>query len=354
MPQLWVTPEDLGDSSGSAFAYEACQTATYILWALSGRKYNGVQTVTERYECPCRQYLGASTGSITADIVRGNIVNRYYSGGDCGCMNDHSRVRLRGRPVQSVSEVISMGSALTQADYRVVNKSVLEGTSSVSFDPCDVQVTYTFGARPPAAGSRAARYLADQLVKSWSGDECELPDRVTSISRQGVSYTILDNQDFLADMRTGVYAVDLFIKATNPDNARKPSRVFSPDLPRARQTTTAYAGTATPELGPDDVTIVPGTATLWEITLNTSQADMLDGITWQPLIQVSSWNGAVLYEVGAGRVSIVDENMTVSLTAADTGSANISGPGQWDLYAQNVSDTSTVIHLRTGNVYFNQ
>lgn len=353
MPHLWVTPEDLGDNSGSPYAYEACQTATYILWALSGRKYNGVQTVTERYECPCRQYYGASAATFMPDLVQGEIINRRI-GADCGCTGDHSRVRLRGRPVQSVSEVISMGNTLTEADYRVVNKSVLEGISSASFDPCDVIVTYTFGARPPAAGSRAARYLADQLVKSWSGDECELPDRVTSVSRQGVSYTILDNQDFLADMRTGVYAVDLFIKATNPDNARKPARVFSPDLPRARQTTSAYVGAATPALGPDDVTITPGTATTWVITLSDSQADMLDGIAWQPLVQVSTWNGAVLYEVGAGRVSITGNEMTISLTAVDTGSANISGPGQWDLYAQSMSDNSTVIHLINGNVYFTQ
>ncbi len=354
MPHLWVTPEDLGDNSGSPFAYEACQTATYILWALSGRKYNGAQTVTEHYECPCRQLYGVSSSTVLPDIVNGNIVNRRFSGADCGCLGDHSRVRLRGRPVQSVSEVISAGSVLTQADYRIVNKSVLEGVSSTSFDPCDVTITYTFGARPPAAGSRAARYLADQLVKSWSGDECELPDRVTSVSRQGVSYTILDNQDFLADMRTGVYAVDLFIKATNPDNARKPSRVFSPDLPRAKQVTTAYVGMATPELGPDDLTITPGMAATWVVDLNAAQGDMLDGVTWQPLIQVSSWNGAVLYEVGAGRVSIVNDVMTVSLTTGDTSLVNISGPGQWDLYAQSVTDSSTVIHLRTGNLYFQQ
>jgi hypothetical protein len=352
VPHLWVTPEDLGNNSGSPYAQEACQTATYVLWALSGRKYNGVQTVTERYECPCRQYYGVGTSTIMADIAHGNIVNRYYSGNDCGCSNDHSRVRLRGRPVQSVSEVVSMGNVLAQADYRIVNKSVLEGTSAASFDPCDVQVTYTFGARPPAAGSRAARYLADQLVKSWSGEECELPDRVTSVSRQGVSYTILDNQDFLADMRTGVYAVDLFIKATNPDNARKPSRVFSPDVPRGRQVTTAYVGAPTPQIGFDDIVITPGVAATWDITLSNTQENMLDGIAWKPLIQVSSWNGAVLYEVTAGRTAIVGSTLTVSLTDDDTSLTNISGPGQWDLYAQSVGDSHTIIHLRTGNMYF--
>jgi hypothetical protein len=79
---------------------------------------------------------------------------------------------------------------------------------------------------------------------------------------------------------------------------------------------------------------------------------MLDGIAWKPLIQVSSWNGAVLYEVTAGRTAIVGSTLTVSLTDDDTSLTNISGPGQWDLYAQSVGDSHTIIHLRTGNMYF--
>jgi hypothetical protein len=50
-----------------------------------------------------------------------------------------------------------------------------------------------------------------------------------------VTYTVLDSQDFIDDLRTGVYAVDLFLKTANPDKARARSRVFSPDTPRARR-----------------------------------------------------------------------------------------------------------------------
>jgi hypothetical protein len=45
----------------------------------------------------------------------------------------------------------------------------------------------------------------------------------------------LDNQDFLDDLKTGVYAVDLFLRSVNPDKARVKSKVFSVDIPRGRR-----------------------------------------------------------------------------------------------------------------------
>jgi hypothetical protein len=38
-------------------------------------------------------------------------------------------------------------------------------------------------------------------------------------------------------MRTGLYAIDLFLKTVNPDKARAKARVFSTDTPRARRNT---------------------------------------------------------------------------------------------------------------------
>jgi hypothetical protein len=82
--------------------------------------------------------------------------------------------------------------------------------------------------------------LATELVKLYEDDDtCALPQRVTSIARQGVSYTVLDNQDFIDELKTGLYAIDLFLKTANPDKARARARVFSPDQPRARRITGA-------------------------------------------------------------------------------------------------------------------
>ena len=47
---LWVTVRDLGPQfETSDYAPEAVKAASYLMWALSGRKYTGVTTVTERY-----------------------------------------------------------------------------------------------------------------------------------------------------------------------------------------------------------------------------------------------------------------------------------------------------------------
>jgi len=48
MSNLWITPEELGDYGNYEFSYEAAKAASNLLWAMSGRKYSGVATVTER------------------------------------------------------------------------------------------------------------------------------------------------------------------------------------------------------------------------------------------------------------------------------------------------------------------
>jgi hypothetical protein len=124
---------------------------------------------------------------------------------------------------------------LDPADYAVYDYSYIAAPSRCWRACDDVTVSYKFGTRPPALGRIAARALADQYILAMSGsDECALPARVTQVSRQGMSWTLLDPQDFLDKGRTGIYQVDLFLTAVNPDGARLRPRVFSPDLHRAR------------------------------------------------------------------------------------------------------------------------
>jgi hypothetical protein len=107
-------------------------------------------------------------------------------------------------------------------------------------------VTYRFGTRPPALGRLAAKALADQYLLAYTGsDECMLPQRVTQVTRQGMSWTLLDPQDFLNKGRTGLYQVDLFLITVNPDGAKLRSRVFSPDLHRGKTVRTDVAPTQT-------------------------------------------------------------------------------------------------------------
>lgn len=102
----------------------------------------------------------------------------------------------------------------------------------------DITVDYTYGSAPPIDIQRAINQLAQQFafaeVCDW--ENCKLPERVTSVSREGISYTLIDPQDFLDQGRTGLYFVDLVINAYVPTKAR--SRVMSPELPPPRRIST--------------------------------------------------------------------------------------------------------------------
>jgi hypothetical protein len=353
MPSLWVTTDELENDGSSPYAYEAAKTASFILWALSGRKYSGMRTLTEHYECPCFEpaiYPAAAWGQgslfpATPYLVDGAVKNAV----GCGCEGTvggvHTRLRLRHRPVRSIQKVSKDGETVDPDSYQLINASMIQPAPGHSFDPCGADITYTYGIEPPTAGKRAARYLAQELAKGWAGDEdCALPDRVTSVSRQGVNYTFLDDQAFLDDMRTGIYSVDLFLKAVNPDNARKPARVFSPDLPRASHVT----GNRAQPVGPYDIAIQPGSAAQWTANLDDINAEVLAQDDWEPVGQISSWNGATMLEFEPSRFTVADGEITIALTGSETGT--ITGDGSFDLYASSTLDGYTIIHLLTSSV----
>lgn len=223
MAALWITEDDLSDPT-SPDAREAARAASMVLFALSGRKYGGINEITEIYEpAGCNHRQNAA----------------------CGCFGRRDRLRLRYFPVRSVESVVrdwesANSYTVPDTEYDIVDRTYLRPTRSATWSPRNnLMITYTYGTAVPEMGLRAARILGNELLKArCCPDECALPDRVTSVSRQGVTFAILDPQDFLKDGRTGLYEVDLFLKATNPDNARMRSRVFTPDTPRASRITT--------------------------------------------------------------------------------------------------------------------
>jgi hypothetical protein len=247
MSNLWVDIEELGVYAESDYAYEAVKTASHLLWAMSGRKFSGQTTVTERYVSAYDPYLrsggsrfnyypiliGGQVENIPVGSVSRNSHHDYQGDGT----SSYSRLRLRGRKVIRIHNLRDQNGNIIDSDtYYLADHSTIYGTPNAKWSPSNVEVTYTYGSPPPVSGKTAARILATELVKLYEGDDtCALPQRVTTVSRQGVSYTLLDSQDFIDELKTGLYPVDLFLRAVNPDKARARSRVFSPDVPRARR-----------------------------------------------------------------------------------------------------------------------
>ena len=361
---LWTNVEELGDYAGSTHSYEACKTASYMLWALSGRKFTGITTVTERYVCASNvRLLGASAQTYTPALVEGSVFNiplgdvdRFGAEFSMESNSARSRLRLRGRRVVDVHNVRTLrGDLVDPMSYRLVEHSTLEATYGKTFFPCNVEVTYTYGAPPPAAGRLAARTLALELVKLYENDQdCALPNRVTSVARQGVTYTVLDNQDFIDELRSGIYAVDLFLRATNPDRARARARVFSPDVPRARRVN------AKPFVLPQsmfDIAARPSQIGTRVIQLDdVSGQFLLSDNSWDLEVRVTNWAGTSTTALtGAATLDTVGQTVTVSVSYAEAKSTlGLHDPGTWDLYVSrptpNNPSVDEVINLVSGNL----
>lgn len=334
MSNLWITPEELGAYSETEFAYEAAKSASNILWALSGRKYSGTTTVTERYICAGRSFrFGPSHRNVQAALIEGEMYNYYAD--DIDFFEDmtsdgqtpSSRIRLRGRPVTKIHTVRNRIGTVVRPDlYYLVDHSTLQATEGTGWTPCNIEITYSYGAEPPTIGKVAARKLAMEFAKSLSGDPCDLPERVTSISRQGVSYTILDNQDFIDELKTGLYEVDLFLRSVNPDRARARARVFTPDVPRARRNTPKPLRYGASSL---DIAVPAGT----DLSGSTN-------------VSLSSING--LFLLGSGYSSkVVIRNYAESESLELENAVEITDPTPVAIDITNVSLTSNVATITT-------
>jgi hypothetical protein len=339
MSNLWVVPEELGDLADSEYAYEACKTASFLLWGMSGRKFDGTKTTTEVYH-------QSVTSMDHAQVLQSQ--NSAFTLFESFIRPPGSNtLRLKRRPVNEI-QLVRIGDdleVLDPSDYYLYDRSTIKFRNSISNEV--VEITYTYGTPPPTAGHMAARTLAMEFALLWSGsDECDLPTRVQSVSRDGISFTILDQQDFLADLRTGVYAVDLFLKTVNPDRALRKPKVFSPDVPRGRRIT------AKPLVLPasaGDIVIFhdPGLTTV-SIPLTDLGADFLHSQTgWSTEVVIYSYDQKKSMTLdGAVTVDSLHAHITIGYAdaAAVLGRAE---PGTWDLYATKNGATS---HITSGNL----
>lgn len=108
--------------------------------------------------------------------------------------------------------------------------------------PRTIAVTYTYGSPPPTEVRLAITAFAKELLLAYSGDdECRLPSRVTSITRQGVTMQMAPATSFLEEGFTGIPEVDQTIRNFNPSKAKRPARVYSPTSPPPRRTNSSQA-----------------------------------------------------------------------------------------------------------------
>lgn len=215
--------------------------ASQFLWAWTGRQFGCCQvTLSLCPTCPsgsgcCIPGFNSEPGYgfpwYPAHLADGTWIN--VSCDSCNaCACDRCIVPLP-YPTCSVDEVFIDGVILDPNSYSVYNFKELAYSSPVSGVNCETKcgdtVTLTYGRPVPEPVRLAAAAFACQLIRACVGAPCQLPQRLTSLSRQGVSMSFLDPMDFIDKGKTGIYLVDLAIKTYNPNMLMQRARVYSPD-----------------------------------------------------------------------------------------------------------------------------
>lgn len=202
--------------------------AVSVLWALSGRQF-GVCPVIER-PCPYTPRYdtwGWDPSGWTAVWDGANWRNVA-----CGCgprcsWRARSVVHLsahRGQPVHAVTEVVIGGVLLDPSEYRLEGALLYRvggdwPTQNLTVpldEPGSWSVTYTRGVPPPAGTATLVGLLAKEFLAACNGGKCRLPRRVRSVTRQGVTYDMVDPTDIYETGKTGIPEIDLWLSSVNP------------------------------------------------------------------------------------------------------------------------------------------
>lgn len=238
---------DTAGHSDATKAY-ALRNASYVLWAATGRRF-GLCTVTVR---PCQPVSAPlyvtfpAWVSWDADVPGGGIAGADALGppvaccsGACQC--SPSQISLPG-PVGSISNVSLSGVTLTPTAYRLVGNLLVRQDGEAWPRQQDLAapagsantfgITYTRGEAVPEVLLDAAGIYACELAKARTGGACFLPNKVQSVSRQGVDIQFVDTTDYLDKGLTGLPEVDQIITMINPYGLKARPRVLSLDLPK--------------------------------------------------------------------------------------------------------------------------
>jgi len=247
---------DEWDTYSTELQTAAAEYGALVVWAATGRRFG----LCERTIRPCGRTQTSlmmpsgywwSEGSWRPYIFNGawrNCAGCDTGFGCCTC-EPSCQVWLPG-PVYSLPATgVTVGNDIIPIDsWRVDDSTWLVRTDGDCWPECqdyDVnsgdglfQVTYFKGQPVPSVLLRAAGELACEWAKACTGAPCRLPQRVTSISRQGVSVSMTDLDVLLRAGMTGVASVDILIRQFNPYGLTSKMTISSPDWPPASRTVT--------------------------------------------------------------------------------------------------------------------
>ena len=185
---------------------EAIELATELLWMFTARQF----------------------GVCTATVIP--VLDCFWT----------DELELGLWPVNSIEEVREDGIILDPTKYYVDHYRRLVRTDG-QFTPITskLEIDLNYGMAPPALVRRATAKAACEFLKLWNNKPCGLPERITSVSRPGVSMQVASSEDLLSEGFTGIYEIDLAIKMYNPKGIQSAAMVWSPEIENRRRVVTS-------------------------------------------------------------------------------------------------------------------
>lgn len=232
--------------------------AGQYLWMWTGQRF-GTCSVTLR---PCRSngYLppnifegrGPFTTFVRTGYIPAIIAGAYYAiactACGVGCLCDSTKSLTLPGPIASIDAVKVDGVTLDPSAYRVDNQRHLvridgeawptsQDMTLATTEVNTFEVSYQRGLGVPYGGQVAAGRLALELaLAALDRPECALPQRVQSITRQGVTVAVIDAFDDVGTGRTGIWLIDSWVASVTAPPS--PARVYSVDVGRPKNRST--------------------------------------------------------------------------------------------------------------------
>ena len=229
--QAWAQPSELPVDAQKLHTYGTwcviLGLASDILWSASGRRWRNVQ----------------ASETVTLDPPEGCVGSWEWAHAALRWGYGHAlipdarvaqpvKVRLPRPDVTAITQVTLGGELFTKVR---LSRNWAIRTDQLGWPLTDsTRITYSFGRLVPPGAGLAAVLLATELGKALAGKPCQLPARVTSVTRQGISFDMLESLEYLKEGLTGVPTVDTWIRSVNPHRNTQAPTVWSPDLVEAR------------------------------------------------------------------------------------------------------------------------
>lgn len=194
-PDLWIQPDVLAADLGIDVedATPAIEEASWMLWSLTYQRYSS--------NWAARRDLYRLRPGVSEFVLHHGPVAKVFS-----------------------VKVINLSTDTeTDIDFTYLRGGKVRiGSRQSMSHPCHgagttvVQVEYLTKPNLPPGASRVIKRLSKELYLSATGSrDCTLPDRVTNVNRQGVSWTLLDPMTFMQEGLIGIGPIDQWIASTN-------------------------------------------------------------------------------------------------------------------------------------------